>query len=84
MHQYQDIIDSQIKLNKGINLFREEVLLKLSKDSLLIIDQIETLGEPTKSDLIDFIIDQVLEEFYRINQYYNFNIQARNDLKIIY
>lgn len=84
MQEYQNKINSQIKLNEGINLFREEVLLKLSKESLLIIDQIESLGESAKRNLIDYTINKVLEEFYRINQYYNFNKQAKNNLRIIY
>jgi len=84
MQEYQDIIDVQIKLNRGINLFREEVLLKLTEESLLIIDQIEALGEPTRNKLISYTIDQVLKEIYRVNQYYNFDTQAKNDLEIIY
>lgn len=85
MDNLLNVIDNQISTNKGINLFFEgENLFEFSSESILAIEQIINIGELPKSLLIDYTINKVLQEFYRINQYYNFDSQSKVELREIY
>ena len=79
MKSFENIISQQIDSNKGINLFYKENPLQLSRICLGMISELEY-----KDSVIDNAIDKVLKEFYRVNQYYHFNEEDKEQLKSLY
>ena len=79
-------IENQLKYNKGKNLFREsgETEFKFVAETIQAIAGIGALDTESESFLIEYTSDKVLNEFCRINQYYSFNTQAKEELKEIY
>jgi len=85
MENIQEIIDEQIELNEGINLFSEdEALFRLSKNLSILSDNIQTLNTSQTEIIINYTVNKVLHEFCRVNQYYNFDRQSVSALKVIY
>ena len=86
MDKYLKNIDKQIELNQGKNIFLDEndMTLKFIDETIRAISNIKELNIDSEEILIDYATDKALEEFYRINQYYTFNSQAKNDLQNIY
>lgn len=82
---YQSI-DKQIEFNKGKNLFldKREKSLEFIKDTILSFKEIDNINEKQEESLIDYAANKALEEFYRINQYYYFDEEAKSELKSIY
>lgn len=82
---YQSI-DKQIEFNKGKNLFldKREKSLEFIKDTILSFKEIDNLNEKQEESLIEYAANKALEEFYRINQYYYFDDNAKSELKSIY
>ncbi len=82
---YQSI-DKQIEFNKGKNLFldKREKSLEFIKDTILSIKEIDNLNKEQEESLIEYAANKALEEFYRINQYYYFDEEAKSELKSIY
>ncbi len=79
-------INKQIESNKGKNIFLEE-----SEKTLFFIDEtIKAISDINELDadsieiLIHYTTEKAMEEFCRMNQYYSFNAQAKDDLKEIY
>lgn len=79
-------IKQQIEYNKGKNL-----LAKAEINSLKLIDVNETLVEAIKNmepekekEMIGFLADEALQEFCRVNQYFSFNTESVNQLKVAY
>lgn len=85
MNSLYNAIDKQIELNKGINLFCEdEILLRFTEGFVQKINKVKEQDDVVIDSLIQYSMDKVLEEFYRVNQYYNFTEQSKKDLRAIY
>ena len=86
MDKFLKNIDKQIEFNKGKNIFLDDKdsSLKFIDETANIILNMNELGADSERILIDYVTDKSLEEFCRINQYYTFNRQAKNDLRSIY
>lgn len=86
MDKYLKNIDKQIEFNKGKNLFLDDtgMTLKFLDDTINAISDLGEINNDFENILIDYTTDKVLDEFYRINQYYTFNHDAKKDLRSIY
>ena len=86
MDKYLRKIDKQIESNKGKNIFLDgnEVTLKFVDETIKAVSGLKELTIDSEEILVDYATDKALEEFCRINQYYTFNSQAKNDLRNIY
>jgi len=85
MDRLKSVIDEQISLNAGKNLFyKDENLFSFSNNLLFIVDSINENNDYSLNILIDYAVKKNLQEFCRINQYYDFNTDAKNELKSIY
>lgn len=78
-------IDKQIEFNSSKNIFAGKeglfVFIKETTDAISCINQLDTDAE---NILIDYTLAKSLEEFCRVNQYYSFNTQSKNELREIY
>lgn len=86
MNIFLENIDKQIEFNKGKNIFLagEDSSLKFIDNTVSFIAKLSELSADSERMLIDYTTDKSLEEFCRINQYYTFNRQAKDDLRGIY
>ncbi len=86
MDKYFKNIDKQIEFNKGKNIFLDDTdsALKFIDETVNVFSNIIEISPDSERVLIDYATDKSLEEFCRINQYYTFSSQARNDLRSIY
>lgn len=85
MDNLYNIIDRQIGFNKGTNLFSPtKESFDYFAETIIAIKNIEKQKEFSPQSLIDYAKKKVLEEFYRVNQYYNFNCEAKIELNNIY
>jgi len=86
MQKLLEIIDKQIEFNQGKNIFLDQpsVSLRFINETVRAIVNIGNLNNESVDFLLDYITDKVLQEFYRINQYYTFNNQAKSGLREIY
>lgn len=83
MDSFHNIIYNQISLNKGMNFFHKGNSLEFTPGLLDTISDNKIKGEIVGS-LADYTVSNVLAEFYRVNQYYNFREQEKRDLRLIY
>lgn len=82
MNSILSIIDNQISINRNINFFYEKELFQFSQDFLNRISDIEfTISF---NYILDYTVNNILKEFYRVNQYYSFEEEAKQELKSIY
>ena len=83
MQKLLEIIDKQIEFNQGKNIFLDEsgVTLRFINDTVNAIVDIRNLSNESVDFLLDYITDKVLQEFYRVNQYYTFNNQSKSDFE---
>ncbi|OFX89954.1 MAG: hypothetical protein A2W99_08675 [Bacteroidetes bacterium GWF2_33_16] len=81
-----DNIDKQFKSNTGKNIFFDGIQdsLKFIPEAVNSIEKIGEIDKVSENILIDYITNKALQEFCRINQYYNFNKQAQESLRAIY
>lgn len=85
MDRIKNVIDNQINLNAGKNLFYKDTNLFSHSDELIsIIDLIHKADDFTLNILTDYAVKKCMEEFCRVNQYYNFNSDSQQELKRIY
>lgn len=86
MKKLYQSIDKQIDFNKGKNLFlhKKEKSLEFIKDTVLSFKELDNLNKQEQESLIEYAANKALEEFYRINQYYYFDDDAKSELKSIY
>lgn len=79
-------IDKQIDFNRGKNIFlqKKERSLEFIKNTVLSFKEIDNLSKQEEETLIEYAANRALEEFYRINQYYYFDDEAKAELKSIY
>lgn len=86
MKKIQENIDKQLDFNKGRNLFYNGLTdsLKFIPETLHAIEHVGEMDVDSENLLIDYVTNRVLQEFCRVNQYYSFDKQAREDLRDLY
>lgn len=78
-------IDHQIAFNQGKNLFLDKPeLFQFAHETVNALSQIDHLNPASIEALIDYTTDKAIEEFYRVNQYFSFDLKAKNNLRAIY
>jgi hypothetical protein len=79
-------IKERIVFNSGKNLFAEEEInaLQLVEVTESLVDAIQNMDTDTEKQMIDFMADEALQEFCRVNQYFSFNSDSVRELKAIY
>lgn len=78
-------IDNQIEFNRGKNIFLDNLdIFKFGKETAEAITNMSVLTAESKHSLIDYAAEKAIEEFYRVNQYYAFNLKAKDNLRKIY
>ena len=79
-------IKQQIAFNKGKNLLAEAEInsLKLIEVNETLVETIKNMDADTEKEMIDFLTDEALQEFCRVNQYFSFNTESVNQLKAVY
>lgn len=85
MNRFTESIDKQIMFNQGKNIFLDNLdIFQFADETLQAIPDIDRLKPDSKQCLIDYATDKAIEEFYRVNQYFSFDLKAKNNLKKIY
>lgn len=85
MKTFLKSIDNQIEFNRGKNIFLDNLdEFKFTNEIFLIVSTLDELDSNSKKFLIEYTTDKVIEEFCRVNQYYSFSSNTKNDLRIIY
>jgi SAM-dependent methyltransferase len=79
-------IKEQIAFNSGKNLPADEQInsLKLIEVTPTLVETIRNMDTDTEKEMIDFLTDEALQEFCRVNQYFSFNSESVKKLKAIY
>jgi len=79
-------IKEQIAFNSGKNLLASEEVnsLQLIEVTESLVETIRNMDVETEKQMIDFLTDEALQEFCRVNQYFSFNTESVNKLKAIY
>lgn len=82
----KQFIKKQISSNKGKNLFanNETNSLQLIEVDDSLVETLKKMDAATERELIDFMTDEALQEFCRVNQYFSFNSESIQQLKEIY
>ena len=85
MDNIKKSIDKKIEFNSSKNIFADKeglfVFIKETTDAISCINQ---LDKDAENILIDYTLAKSLKEFCRVNQYYSFNTQSKNELREIY
>lgn len=86
MNDLTDWIDKQIRFNQSKNFFHrtDEGTLRFADSTVKKIREIHPIHPSHQAVLIDYTTEKVLEELCRINQYYAFGVEDKNELKEIY
>lgn len=85
MNRFTKNIDNQIKFNQDKNIFFDDLeIFQFANETLKAISNSDKLNPESKQSLIDYATDKAIEEFYRVNQYYAFDLKAKNNLRKIY
>jgi len=79
-------IKEQITFNKGKNLFAAagNHSLQFIEGTVSLIEKIRSLDVQSEQLLIDYLADESLQEFCRVNQYFSFNAESVTELKKLY
>jgi len=79
-------IDKQIESNQGKNLLAnsKNATLKFIEETVLLCENPDNLPENSQDDLVEYTVNKVLDEFYRINQYFNFSETDIEELRQLY
>ena len=85
MDRFKKSIDKQIEVSQGKNLFfNKSKIFHFISDTVKAISTINELNSEYELFLIDYATDKAINEFCRINQYYSFNTESKNELRKIY
>lgn len=85
MDRFIKNIDKQIEFNQGKNIFLDNLeIFQFNNETVKAISNIDRLNPDSKQSLIDYATDKAIEEFCRVNQYYSFDLKAKNSLRKIY
>lgn len=82
--KFKKNINRQIEFNQGKNLFSTENQLMFINDTINAINNIDEIDNVLEEVIIDYTVEQVLQEFYRVNQYFSFSDQQKLELRKIY
>jgi len=83
--RFTENIDKQIGFNQGKNIFLDNLeIFQFANETAKAISNIGRLTPDSKEYLIDYATDKAIEEFCRVNQYYSFDLKAKNNLRKIY
>ena len=79
-------LQEQIAFNSGKNLLANEEInsLKLIEVNESLVQSIQNMDAETEKEMIDFLTDEALQEFCRVNQFFSFNAESITQLKAIY
>ncbi|NDP20310.1 MAG: class I SAM-dependent methyltransferase [Paludibacter sp.] len=79
-------IKQQIAFNKDKNVLAKEEInsLQLIEVTPSLVESIRNMDPETELEMIDFLADEALQEFCRVNQYFAFNSYSVTELKSIY
>ncbi|MGD9493242.1 MAG: hypothetical protein AB7V36_07790 [Bacteroidales bacterium] len=79
-------IDKQIESNQGKNLFAnsKNATLRFIQETVLLCGNPNDIPAESEETLIEYTVGKVLDEFYRINQYFNFSKTDVDDLHQLY
>lgn len=79
-------IREQIAFNSGKNLLADDPVnsLQLIEVTGSLVEKIRQMDTESEKLIIDFLTDEALQEFCRVNQYFSFNKESVNELKAIY
>ena len=79
-------IKEQIAYNSGKNLLADAQMnsLQLIQVNPSLVEKIQQMDAETEKEMIDFLADEALQEFCRVNQYFAFNAESVTELKAIY
>lgn len=58
--------------------------LKLIDVNETLVETIKNMDNDTEKEMIDFLTDEALQEFCRVNQYFSFTSESVNQLKVVY
>lgn len=85
MQHLQKHIDNQIESNKGKNLFFDDInAFKFITETTDKVSKLGKLDQASKQVLIDYATEKSLKEFCRVNQYYSFDSESKDQLRNIY
>ena len=73
-------IKEQIAFNSGKNLLADEQInsLQFIEVTQSLIETIRNMDDASEKEMIDFLTDEALQEFCRVNQYFSFNSVPKN------
>ena len=76
----------QIAFNRGKNLMADDQIntLQLIHVTPTLVEKIQHMDVESENEMIDFLTDEALQEFCRVNQYFAFNAESVSKLKAIY
>lgn len=79
-------IQEQLAYNSGKNVFADEQVnsLQMIEFTESLVENIQQMDAASAEQMIDFLTDEALQEFCRVNQYFSFNRDSVNELKAIY
>jgi len=79
-------IKEQISLNSGKNLFADDQVnsLQLIEVTESLVEKVRQMDVESENEMIDYLTDEALQEFCRVNQYFAFNSESVHELKAIY
>ena len=79
-------VKDQNVFNEENSLFVDEQFksLKLIEVTESLVEKIQQMDAETEKEMIDFLADEALQEFCRVNQYFAFNAESVIELKAIY
>lgn len=86
MERLKKHIDKQIEFNQGKNFFNGNSTnsIVFIGETIKAIKNIGKISDEYKNVLIDYCTEKCLQEFYRINQYFSYNNELRQELRGIY
>ena len=85
METLKENIDKQIEYNQNKNIFIDNLdIFQFATETIKAISNASKLNSDSKQLLIEYATDKALQEFYKVNQYYSFDLKAKHDLRIIY
>lgn len=85
MKRFKKYIDKQIQFNQNKNIFFDNLeIFQFTTETVETISNLGSLNPEAEQCLIDYATDKAIEEFCRINQYFSFDLQAKNNLRKIY
>ena len=81
MKRFIENIEKQIEFNQGKNIFLDNLeFFQFAEETVKAMSDIDKLNPDSKDYLIDYATEKAIEEFCRVNQYYSFDLEAKNNL----